>query len=119
MVKFVGSFSSTLEFGHVIIISGTIKKSAENFTLNLLSDNSSADIPFHMNFVFGENSQIIRNSKINGEFGAAENMGGMFTKEKNPLKAGDQEFNIFYVDKNKILIKSRCVMQFLISEITK
>lgn len=120
MVKFVGSFSSTLEFGHVVIISGTIRKSAENFTLNLLSDNSSADIPFHMNFVFGENSQIIRNSKIHGEFGAAENLGGMFTKEKNPLKAGDQKFNFFVNDKNnKFLINSRCVMQYFISAITQ
>lgn len=89
MVKFVGSFSSTLEFGHVVIISGGIKKTAENFTLNFLSDNSSIDIPFHMNFAFGENCQIIRNSKINGEFGAAENSAGMFNKENNPLKAGD------------------------------
>jgi hypothetical protein len=87
MVKFIGTFHSTLEFGQVIIVGGTIKKSAENFTLNLLSENAS-DIPFHMNFVFGENSQIIRNTKINGEFGAAENFPGMFTKEKNPLRSG-------------------------------
>lgn len=89
MVKFTGSFHDTLEFGQVIIISGTIKKSAENFTLNLLSENNSSDIPFHMNFVFGENCQIIRNTKINGEFGAAENTPGMFTKEKNPLRSGE------------------------------
>lgn len=90
MVKFIGSFHSTLEFGQVVIISGTIRKSAENFTLNLLSENAS-DIPFHMNFVFGENSQIIRNTKINGEFGAAEASPGMFIKEKNPLKSGEED----------------------------
>lgn len=90
MVKFVGTFHSTLEFGQVVIISGAIRKSAENFTLNLLSENSS-DIPFHMNFVFGENSQIIRNTKINGEFGIAENGVGMFIKEKNPLKSGEKD----------------------------
>lgn len=89
MVKFVGTFHSTLEFGQVIIISGKIKNSAENFTLNLLSEKSLSDIPFHMNFVFGENCQIIRNTKINGEFGAAENSPGMFTKEKNPLRSGE------------------------------
>jgi hypothetical protein len=90
MVKFVGTFHSALEFGQVLIISGTIKKSAENFTLNLLSENNS-DIPFHMNFVFGDNSQIIRNTKINGEFGAAENFPGLFTKEKNPLRSGETD----------------------------
>lgn len=89
MVKFTGSFHSMLEFGHVIVISGQIRNSAENFTMNLLSENNAADIPFHMNVVFGENGQIIRNTKINGEFGAAENMGGMFTKERNPLKSGE------------------------------
>lgn len=88
MVKFVGTFHSALEFGQVIIVGGTIKKSAENFTMNFLSENTS-DIPFHMNFVFGDNSQIIRNTKINGEFGAAENFPGMFTKEKNPLRSGE------------------------------
>lgn len=91
MVKFVGGFHSTLEFGHVVIISGTIKKSADNFTLNFLSENSTSDIPFHMNAVFGENNQIIRNTRINGEFGAAENSAGMFTKEMNPLKAGERD----------------------------
>ena len=92
MVKFLGSFYSTLEFGHVVIISGSIKKSAETFILNFLSENTSGDIPFHMNFTFGDgNSQIIRNTKINGEFGAAETSGGMFTKEKNPLKPGDKD----------------------------
>lgn len=92
MVKFSGSFHSTLEFGHVIIINGTLSKSAETFIFNLLSENESGDIPFHMNFIFGdEKSQIIRNSKINGEFGAAETSGGMFTKEKNPLKPGDKK----------------------------
>jgi Galactoside-binding lectin len=90
MVKFVGSFNSTLEFGHVIIISGKLKEPAENFTLNLLGDNGLYDVPFHMNVVFGENSQIIRNTKINGDFGTAENMGGMLTKEMNPLKSGEQ-----------------------------
>lgn len=92
MVKFTGSFHSTLEFGQVIIISGSIKKSAETFILNFLSDNSAVDIPFHMNFIFGEEkNQIIRNTKINGEFGTAETSGGMFTKEKNPLKPGDKD----------------------------
>jgi hypothetical protein len=91
MVKFVGTFHSALEFGQVIIISGRIKKSAENFTLNLLSESASSNIPFHMNFVFGENCQIIRNTKINGEFGAAEDLPGMFTKEKNPLRSGEME----------------------------
>ena len=90
MVKFVGTFHSTLEFGQVVIISGAIRKSAENFTLNLLSENAS-DIPFHMNFVFGENNQIIRNTKINGEFGAAETSPGMFIKAKNPLKSGEKD----------------------------
>lgn len=92
MVKFLGSFYSTLEFGHVIIISGSIRKNAETFILNFLSENNAGDVPFHMNFIFGdEKSQIIRNTKINGEFGAAETSGGMFTKENNPLKAGDKD----------------------------
>jgi Galactoside-binding lectin len=89
MVKFVGGFHSTLEFGHVIIISGHIKENAENFTLNLLGNYNAHDIPFHMNVVFGERSQIIRNTKIHGEFGAAENAPGMFTREPNPLRPGD------------------------------
>lgn len=91
MVKFTGGFFSPLEFGQVIIIGGKIKENAENFTLNLLSDNS-LDIPLHMNVVFGENGQIIRNTKINGEFGVAENIGGMLQKVKNPLKAGERDF---------------------------
>lgn len=89
MVKFTAGFHSTLEFGHVIIISGKTRDNAENFTLNLLGDNNAYDIPFHMNVVFGENSQIIRNTKINGEFGTAENTAGMFYKETNPLKSGE------------------------------
>jgi hypothetical protein len=90
MVKFVGAFHTTLEFGHVVIISGKIKNSADNFTLNFLSENI-ADIPFHMNAVFGDKNQIIRNSKIHGEFGAAENTSGMLTKEKNPMKSGKED----------------------------
>lgn len=91
MVKFVGTFQSHLEFGHVVIISGKIRDAAENFILNFLSENNASDIPFHMNVVFSENSQIIRNTKINGEFGAAENLPGMFTKERNPLKSGETD----------------------------
>lgn len=95
VVKFLGSFSATLEFGHVIIVRGIIKRSAENFILNFLSENESGDIPLHMNFTFGDdNSQIIRNTKLNGEFGAAETSGGMFTKEKNPLKPGDKDYKL-------------------------
>lgn len=89
MVKFVGSFYSPLEFGHVFIIGGKIKDSAENFTVNLISDRN--DIPLHMNIVFGEHGQIIRNTKLNGEFGAGENIGGMITKVKNPLKPGEKD----------------------------
>lgn len=62
--------------------------------MNFLSENSSTDIPFHMNVVFGDNQQIIRNTKINGEFGAAENTVGMLTKEKNPLKSGESDWNL-------------------------
>lgn len=90
MVKFLGSLHSPLEFGHVIIIGGKIRVEAENFTLNFLSENNASDIPFHMNVVFGESGQIIRNTKINGEFGAAETIGGMITKEKNPMKSGER-----------------------------
>lgn len=99
MVKFVGSFNSPLEFGHVVIVSGKIRDAAENFTLNLLSDNAS-DIPFHANVIFGENCQIIRNTKINGEFGAAETSGGILTKEPNPLKSGEDDaaISFFIVD---------------------
>lgn len=91
MVKFLGTLHSTLEFGHVVIVGGKIKDAAENFTLNFLSENSALGIPFHMNVVFGENGQIIRNTKINGEFGAAENTSGILTKEKNPLKSGEKD----------------------------
>ncbi|XP_070504243.1 galectin-9-like isoform X2 [Chironomus tepperi] len=90
MVKFTGSFQSPLEFGHVIVISGIARKTAENFFINFLGDKASGDIPLHLNVVFGENEQIIRNTKINGEFGAAETSPGMFTKERNPLKSGDR-----------------------------
>ncbi|CRK90942.1 CLUMA_CG004632, isoform A [Clunio marinus] len=83
MVKFTGYFHNNLEFGHVVILGGKIRETAGNFTLNLLSEDDSLDvprnIPFHMNVVFGENGQIIRNTKIHGEFGAAENASGMFT----------------------------------------
>lgn len=67
MVKFVGTLHSHLEFGHVVIISGITKKNAEHFILNFMSDKTSSDIPLHMNVVFGEREQIIRNTKINGE----------------------------------------------------
>lgn len=90
MVKFTASFYLPLEFGHVVIVSGKIKEAAENFTLNLISDNNALDIPLHMNVVFGENGQIIRNTKLNGEFGAGENMGGMITRVRNPLKPGEK-----------------------------
>lgn len=111
MVKFTGTFQSTLEFGQVVIISGSIKKSAENFTLNFLSENVTTDIPFHMNFVFGENCQIIRNTKINGEFGAAENTPGMFTKEKNPLRSGETDKNyVTFHPSIKYFISSCCVI---------
>lgn len=93
MVRFLGAFHTTLEFGHVVIIGGKIRDEAENFTMNFLSEHNTSDIPFHMNVVFGENEQIIRNTKINGEFGAAENMVGMFTKQKNPLKSGESDQN--------------------------
>lgn len=93
MVKFLGAFHTTLEFGHVVIIGGKIRDGAENFTMNLQSEANTSDIPFHMNVVFGENEQIIRNTKINGEFGAAENMVGMFSKQKNPLKSGEFDQN--------------------------
>lgn len=66
MVKFVGTLHSPLEFGHVLIISGITKKNAENFILNFMSDKTSNDIPLHVNVVFGESQQIIRNTKING-----------------------------------------------------
>jgi len=43
-----------------------------------------------MNVVLNQNdSQIIRNTKLNGEFGAAETSSGIFTKEKNPLLPGE------------------------------
>lgn len=67
MVKFTGSFQSPLEFGHVIVISGIARQTAENFFVNFLGDKASGDIPLHLNVVFGENEQIIRNTKINGE----------------------------------------------------
>lgn len=67
MVKFTGTFHSPLEFGHVIVVGGVAKRTAEHFIINFLSDKSSSDIPLHMNVVFGENEQIIRNTKINGE----------------------------------------------------
>lgn len=101
MVKFFATFHSELSFGQVIIISGIVRKSAENFTLNLLSDKNSFEIPLHVNVVFGENEQIIRNTKLNGEFGAAENLGGMLTKEKNPLKQGK-----LYVAKNHVITRT-------------
>lgn len=112
MVKFTGTFQSTLEFGQVIIISGSIKKSAENFTMNFLSENVAIDIPFHMNFVFGEHCQIIRNTKINGEFGTAENMPGMFTKEKNPLRSGEIDKNyVTFHPSIKYFISPCCVIR--------
>jgi hypothetical protein len=89
MVKFLGSFQTTLEFGHVVIVGGSVSENSENFILNLLSDDPKSDIPFHMNFVFGDNCQVIRNSKINGDFGVAETLPGMLTKQLNPLKSGD------------------------------
>jgi hypothetical protein len=91
MVKFRGSFHSPLEFGHVVIIGGVTKHSAENLIIDLLSDKNTSDTPLHVNVVFGENEQIIRNTKINGEFGAAETSPGIFTKQKNPLKSGDDD----------------------------
>lgn len=91
MVKFVGSFHTPLEFGHVVIIGGKIRDDAENFTLNFLSEKNASDIPFHMNVVFGDNEQIIRNTKINGEFGIAEDLPGMLTKQRNPLKSGESD----------------------------
>lgn len=93
MVKFEGSLHSPLEFGHVLIVSGTSTASAEKFVLNL-TNNNALDIPLHMNVIFGEKNQIIRNTKINGEFGAAENMGGMITKQMNPLRAGEICWNL-------------------------
>lgn len=69
MAKFTGTFYSSLEFGHVLIIGGVTKRNAENFTLNFHSDKTSTDIPLHLNVVFGERAQIIRNTKINGELG--------------------------------------------------
>lgn len=68
MVKFSGTLHSPLEFGHVIVISGKAKRNAENFILNFMSDKTSSDIPLHVNVVFGEKEQIIRNTKLNGEF---------------------------------------------------
>lgn len=88
MVKFAGSLFAPLEFGHVLIVSGKSTTSAEKFVLNL-TNNNALDIPLHLNVIFGEKNQIIRNTKINGEFGAAENMGGMITKQMNPLRAGE------------------------------
>lgn len=93
MVKFTGSLYSPLEFGHVLIVSGKSTASAEKFVLNL-TNNNALDIPLHMNVIFGEKNQIIRNTKINGEFGAAENMGGMITKQMNPLRAGEICWNL-------------------------
>jgi hypothetical protein len=66
MAKFSGTLTANLEFGHVIVISGVIKRQAENFIVNLMSDKTSKDIVLHMNFIFGENEQVIRNTKING-----------------------------------------------------
>lgn len=94
MVKFTATFHSALEFGHVIIVGGCVTETSESFTLNLLQDdNPKSDIPFHMNFIFGDDSRVIRNTKINGEFGAAETMPGIFTKKSNPLNAGERIFD--------------------------
>lgn len=92
MVKFTATFHSTLEFGHVIIVGGRLTATSENLTLNLLADDdpNPLDIPLQMDFVFGDSSRVIRNTKINGEFGTPETMPGMLTRQSNPLAAGEK-----------------------------
>lgn len=89
MVRFIGSFFSPLEFGHVIIVSGKVSENAENFTLNFLADKNGYEIPLQMYVLFGEEGQIIRNSKINGQLGVTEIEPTFNGKVPNPLKSGD------------------------------
>lgn len=89
MVHFIGSLHSPLEFGHVIIVSGKVSENAEYFTLNFLADKNGYEIPLQIDVLFGAEGQIIRNSKINGQLGAAEIEPAFNGKETNPLKSGD------------------------------
>ncbi|CAO1381748.1 unnamed protein product [Diamesa hyperborea] len=88
MVHFIGSLHSPLEFGHVIIVSGKVSENAEHFTLNFLADKNGYEIPLQIYVSFGAEGQIIRNSKINGQLGAAEIEPAFNGKEANPLKSG-------------------------------
>lgn len=109
MVHFIGSFYSPLEFGHVIIVSGKVSENAEIFTLNFLADKNCYEVPLQIHVKFGDDEQIIRNSKINGELGTAETESAFNYKEKNPLKSGDINcvIDFFYQkDKKKCLFKN-------------
>jgi hypothetical protein len=77
-----------LEFGCVVIISGKSSVNANNFIIRFCSEKNFNELPFNINVIFGKYQQILRNSKINGMFGADENSPSMLTKEMNPLKSG-------------------------------
>ncbi|CAO1408990.1 unnamed protein product [Diamesa serratosioi] len=97
MVHFIGSLYSPLEFGHVIIVSGKVSEKAEIFQLNFLADKNGYEIPLQIDVIFGEDGQIIRNSKINGQLGTAEIEPAFNGKVTNPLISGDRCNFTFYV----------------------
>lgn len=85
---FSGSFCTPLVFGHVVIISGKIKDAAKSLEISLAADTNNFDIPLHMEVIFGDDARIVRNTKLNNQFGAKEDGDG-FAKIRNPLKSGD------------------------------
>lgn len=91
---YAGNFAEPLEFGHIIVITGTTTPNANRFDVNLARGKKPEDhIGLHLSCRFAENF-IVRNS-YDGEWGdenRRENLDD--NADQMPIKRGD-EFQIY------------------------
>jgi galectin-4 len=94
--------------GRMIYISGTPNPGARSFAINLKSQEHGGDVYFHMSIRFPD-SVVIRNSFLNGQWGAEERQQPEF-----PFPPG-QQFNIIILPEQasfKVAVNNKHFIEF-------
>lgn len=98
-----------LQPGRMIYINGTPNPGAKSFSINLKNQEYGGDIYFHMNVRFLE-SVVVRNSLLNGQWGAEERQQPEF-----PFPSG-QQFNIIILPEQgsfKVAVNNKHFIEFV------
>ncbi|XP_075165586.1 32 kDa beta-galactoside-binding lectin [Haematobia irritans] len=111
LTDFAGNLAHHLEFGHALEIVGKTIDGASRFNLSLMTSktiiNPEADIGLRISVYFRENC-IVRNARINGQWGEEEVENISKFSQPNPIPSGD--FFMIYIlaceDKFHISINS-------------